>query len=80
MELGCCKALCNNSFGQCLVMTSAFVQGEDVASALPLLERREGEESSAGPPVAEPTELPTTSTEHPEGKGDTEKATGGYAG
>eukprot|EP00434_Breviolum_minutum_P024913 symbB.v1.2.022003.t1/scaffold1932.1/size98745/5 len=38
LELGCCKALCNKSFGQCLVMTSAFVQGEDVQSALPLLE------------------------------------------
>jgi len=40
LELGCCRALCNKRFGQCLVMTSAFVQGlpEDVDPAIALLE------------------------------------------
>merc|ERR1712113_842233 len=40
LELGCCRALCNEKFGQCLVMTSAVVAcpEEDVRGALPLLE------------------------------------------
>merc|ERR1740129_2586878 len=41
LELGCCRALCNEKFGQCLVMTSAFIRAseEDVSEGLSILER-----------------------------------------
>jgi len=49
LELGCCKALCNDKFGQCLVMTSAFVRAseEEVAKGLPILEQAVSGEQSA---------------------------------
>ncbi|CAE8632254.1 unnamed protein product [Polarella glacialis] len=42
LELGCCRSLCNERFGQCLVMTSAFMScsEDDLAAVLPLLEGR----------------------------------------
>merc|ERR1712083_671438 len=41
LELGCCRAVCNEEFGQCLVMTSAFVKAteDEVADYLPILEK-----------------------------------------
>merc|ERR1719362_1891812 len=41
LELGCCKALCDDKFGQCLVMTSAFVRAsaKEVADTLSILEQ-----------------------------------------
>ncbi|CAJ1426290.1 unnamed protein product [Effrenium voratum] len=59
LELGCCKALCNKRFGQCLVMTTAFVQGEDVEAALPLLDP----EAEAG--KGEPDALEATGVAEP---------------
>eukprot|EP00444_Apocalathium_aciculiferum_P036356 CAMPEP_0183485198 /NCGR_PEP_ID=MMETSP0370-20130417/179306_1 /TAXON_ID=268820 /ORGANISM="Peridinium aciculiferum, Strain PAER-2" /LENGTH=384 /DNA_ID=CAMNT_0025678495 /DNA_START=58 /DNA_END=1212 /DNA_ORIENTATION=+ len=40
LELGCCRSLCNKTFGQCLVMTSAFIQAPEaeINAALYLLE------------------------------------------
>ncbi|CAE7509789.1 Mmadhc [Symbiodinium pilosum] len=63
LELGCCRSLCNKRFGQCLVMTSAFVQGtaEDVQPALGILEESPspGVDLSAGGPDAEACEAAT---------------------
>ncbi|CAJ1366335.1 unnamed protein product [Effrenium voratum] len=67
LELGCCKALCNKRFGQCLVMTTAFVQGEDVEAALPLLDP----EAEAG--KGEPDALEATGAAEPSG-GDAPEA------
>eukprot|EP00930_Biecheleria_cincta_P080757 TRINITY_DN6919_c0_g1_i1.p1 TRINITY_DN6919_c0_g1~~TRINITY_DN6919_c0_g1_i1.p1 ORF type:complete len:179 (-),score=32.22 TRINITY_DN6919_c0_g1_i1:108-644(-) len=55
LELGCCRALCNERFGQCLVMTSAFVQGseEDVADGLRLLEPTEASPTAAATAAAD---------------------------
>lgn len=41
LELGCCRGICNDKFGQCLVITSAFVQAPEdvVAKNLPILEK-----------------------------------------
>merc|ERR1712136_4520 len=41
LELGCCRALANRSFGQCLVATAAFTSASEefVTAAFPLLER-----------------------------------------
>lgn len=54
LELGCCRCLCCERFGQCLVMTSSFVQAseEEVASALAILEGPGGD----GGPTAEAPE------------------------
>mmetsp|Transcript_40492 Transcript_40492/g.126023 ORF Transcript_40492/g.126023 Transcript_40492/m.126023 type:complete len:176 (-) Transcript_40492:24-551(-) len=40
LELGCCRAVCNEKFGQCLVMTSAFVRAteDEVSGHVSLLE------------------------------------------
>jgi len=40
LELGCCRVTCHKTFGQCMVMTTAFVEAttENIADALKLLE------------------------------------------
>mmetsp|Transcript_48864 Transcript_48864/g.146050 ORF Transcript_48864/g.146050 Transcript_48864/m.146050 type:complete len:173 (-) Transcript_48864:35-553(-) len=40
LELGCCRAVCNEKFGQCMVMTSAFVRAseDEVSGNLSALE------------------------------------------
>eukprot|EP00933_Yihiella_yeosuensis_P080792 TRINITY_DN94281_c0_g1_i1.p1 TRINITY_DN94281_c0_g1~~TRINITY_DN94281_c0_g1_i1.p1 ORF type:complete len:180 (-),score=52.93 TRINITY_DN94281_c0_g1_i1:39-578(-) len=58
LELGCCRALCNESFGQCLVMTSAFVQAaeDDIKAAQTLLEGEAGIDSAAAKAAAPESE------------------------
>eukprot|EP00929_Paragymnodinium_shiwhaense_P004199 TRINITY_DN104955_c0_g1_i1.p1 TRINITY_DN104955_c0_g1~~TRINITY_DN104955_c0_g1_i1.p1 ORF type:complete len:210 (-),score=54.42 TRINITY_DN104955_c0_g1_i1:2-562(-) len=48
LELGCCRAVANEQFGQCLVMSAAFIESppEDLADAVKLLE--EGSAQEAG--------------------------------
>merc|ERR1712185_743417 len=40
LELGCCRAVCCKRFGQCMIMTSAFVEApaENLTEAMKLLE------------------------------------------
>lgn len=61
LELGCCRCLANESFGQCVVMTSAFVQADE-ATIFKNIEHLTAGYTAATVPAAPELTAPTTST------------------